>query len=179
MHDAARQWVADHATDQPVVVLDIGGRDVGGPWGGSVRGFFPNAVEYVVLDIADGPDVDVVADAATWVPDRPFDVVVAVECFEHSHVWPEICATAFRALRSGGRLIATMAGPGRAPHGALGAPRPAEGEYYANVAPDDLEHVLKEQGWADIVVDQQGLDVRVVATSSTGRCLPDVRAVRR
>lgn len=164
MHDAARQWVAGHATTGQVAVLDIGGRDVGGPWGGSVRELFPNAAGYVVLDVEPGPDVDVVADAAQWLPDQLFDIVVAVECFEHTHVWPEICATALRALRQGGRLIATMAGPGRAPHGALGGPAPAPGEYYANVDPGDLAHVLKGQGWAEIVVDQQGLDVRVVAT---------------
>jgi SAM-dependent methyltransferase len=162
VHDAARAWVADHATTDPVTVLDIGGRDVGGTWGGTVHGLFPDA-DFVVLDIADGPDVDVVADAATWVPDRLFDVVVAVECFEHTWRWPEICATAYAALRPGGRLVATMAGPGRPPHGALGGQLPAAGEWYANVAPDDLEHVLKEQGWSDVVVDQTGLDVRVVA----------------
>lgn len=163
MHEAARAWVADHATIEQVVVLDIGGRDVGGPWGGSVHDLFPNAA-YVVLDIAEGRDVDIVTDAATWVPDRMFDIVLAVECFEHTWLWPEICATALQALRSGGRLIATMAGPGRAPHGALGEPYPAVGEYYANVAPDDLAHVLKGQGWTDVVVDQAGLDVRAVAT---------------
>jgi SAM-dependent methyltransferase len=163
MHEAARSWVAAHATTEAVAVLDIGGRDVGGPWGGSVHEFFPDA-DYTVLDIVDGPDVDIVADAATWTPDRLFDVVVAVECFEHTWVWPEICSTAFQALRSGGRLVATMAGPGRAPHGALGQPKPGPGEWYANVAPDDLAHVLKGQGWADIVVDQTGLDVRAVAT---------------
>jgi SAM-dependent methyltransferase len=166
VHDAAREWVAKHATTEPVTVLDIGGRDVGGRWGGSVRHMFPNATQYVVLDIAAGSDVDVVADAATWEPDRSFDVVVAVECFEHTHVWPEICATAMKALRPGGRLIATMAGPGRAPHGALGAALFGPGEYYANVAPDDLRHVLENQGWVDITVDHTGLDVRAVATKS-------------
>lgn len=163
MHEAARQWVAAHATAERVAVLDVGGRDVGGPWGGSVRDLFPAADPYVVLDVAPGPDVDVVADAADWTPDRQYDVVVAVECFEHTHRWPEICATALAALRTGGRLIVTMAGPGRAPHGALGGPCPAPGEYYANVAPDDLAHVLKGQGWDGIVVDQAGLDLRATA----------------
>lgn len=164
MHPEAVQWVADHATAEAVAVLDIGGRDVGGPWGGSVRGLFPSAAPYRVLDLAPGPDVDFVADAATWEPDRTYDVVVAVECFEHTHRWPEICQMAFGALRPGGRLIATMAGPGRAPHGALGGPTPAPGEWYANVNPADLRSVLTGQGWTGVVVDQAGRDVRAAAT---------------
>lgn len=164
MHPEAVQWVADHATAAAVVVLDIGGRDVGGTWGGSVRDLFPGASEYRVLDIAPGADVDVVADAAEWEPDRDYDVVVAVECFEHTHRWPEICQMAFGALRSGGKLIATMAGPGRAPHGALGGPTPAPGEWYANVGPDDLRSVLLSQGWVAVNVNQAGRDVRAVAS---------------
>jgi SAM-dependent methyltransferase len=164
VHDAAVAWVAAHATDAPVAVLDIGGRNVGGTWGGSVRGLFPGATDYHVLDIEAGPDVDFVADASTWTPPRAYDVVVAVECFEHTHRWPQICATAFRALIPGGRLVATMAGPGRPPHGALGGPAPAPGEWYANVGPDDLLSVLNDQGWVDVIVDQAGLDVRTVAS---------------
>lgn len=164
MHDAAVTWMADHATTGPVTVLDIGGRDVGGTWGGSVRGLFPGATTYHVLDIEAGPDVDYIADASTWAPPRTYDMAVAVECFEHTHRWPQICGTAFRALVPGGRLVATMAGPGRAPHGALGGPTPGPGEWYANVDPDDLMSVLKDQGWVDITVDQTGRDVRAVAT---------------
>lgn len=167
MHEAAYRWIANNAaTDAAVAVLDIGGRDVGGPWGGSVRGLFPNALRYTVLDAAAGEDVDVVADAATWQPDRPYDVVVAVECFEHTAVWPGICAMALRALRPGGEFATTMAGPGRTPHGALGAPAPAPGEYYANVAPDDLRAVLDAQGWVSVIVQQHGLDLRAVARKS-------------
>lgn len=164
MHDAAYDWVARHASKDHVRVLDIGGRDVGGPWGGSVRDLFPNSILHCVLDIAAGHDVDIVADAATWKPDRAYDVVVAVECFEHTHMWPEICAMAYTALRPGGRFISTMAGPGRPPHGAWGGPYPGPFEYYANVSPIDLQQVLGKQGWTDILVDQSGLDVRAIAT---------------
>lgn len=165
MHEAAFAWVETNAsTDLPVKVLEVGGRDVGGRWGGSIRKLFP-AATYVVLDVVDGVDVDVVADAATWEPDGVYDVVAAVEVFEHAWAWPAICAMAKRALRSGGLLVATMAGPGRSPHGATGEPHPASGEWYANVSPADLTNVLQGQGWKDIIVDHTGFDVRVVATA--------------
>ena len=50
-------WVAQHATDAPVTVLDLGGRGnrVDAQWSGSPRYLFPNAV-YRVLDLVDGPD---------------------------------------------------------------------------------------------------------------------------
>lgn len=166
MHDAAMAWVAAHVTDRPVAVLDIGGRDVTGPWGGSPRHLFPAATTYRVLDIADGRDVDVVADAADWVPDGEYDVVLAVELFEHAPAWPAICRTALAALAPGGQFIATMAGPGRPPHGARGAPGLEIGEHYANIRPDRLRAVLDQVGFADVVMDVQPVpaDVRAVAT---------------
>lgn len=160
MHSEAFDWVRQHATDQQVSVLDLGGRDNNG----SPRSLFPRA-EYVVLDLADGPDVDIVADAATWTPDRSFDVVLATELFEHTPVWPQICRTAHAALVAGGRFIATMAGPGRPAHGAWGDPWLVPGEHYANINPADLRDVLERAGFSDIVIDQQHspADVRAVA----------------
>jgi SAM-dependent methyltransferase len=109
--------------------------------------------------------VGVIADAASWVPDREHDVVLAVELFEHTPVWPQIVRTAYRALRPAGLFVATMAGPGRPPHGALGHPYLLPGEHYANIHPDALLDALKGAGFADITVDQQAspADVRAVA----------------
>jgi SAM-dependent methyltransferase len=159
-------WIAAHATSDTVEVLDIGGRDVGGDWGGSPRGHFPNASVYHVLDIADGPDVDIVADASTWQPNgRRYDVVISAECFEHTDAWPAICRTAYAACKPDGLFIATMAGPGRRPHGALGAHDLERGEHYANIRPERLRAVLEQAGFIDVVVDQQNdpADVRAVA----------------
>jgi len=152
VHVEAYSWAIRFATDAPVSVLDIGGRNVNG----SPRGLFPNATVYTVVDIAPGPGVDFVADAATWTPDREYDVVVSTETFEHTYSWPEICITAFKACRPGGMFIATMAGPGRAPHSGIdGGPFLHDGEEYANVDPGHLHEVLKITGWRDIIVDQQ------------------------
>jgi len=160
MHPEAFAWVKRHSTEGLVAVLDIGGRDING----SPRSLFPNAVTYRVLDIADGENVNIVADAATWVPDREYDVVVCTEVFEHTPVWRQICATAYKATKPAGRFIATMAGPGRPAHSAVdGGPRLHPGEHYGNIDPNVLHVALKECGWQDIVVEQAGLDVRAVA----------------
>ena len=163
MHNEAYEWVARFANDGLVEVLDLGGRDVNG----SVRGLFPNATRYTVVDILPGPGVDYVADAATWQPDQEYDVVVCTETFEHTAVWPGICRTACAALKPGGIFIATMAGPGRPPHSAIdGLFRLHPGEHYANVPAFELERVLKETGFIDVTVDSQPspADTRAVAS---------------
>lgn len=162
MHAEALAWVTRYATTDEVSVLDLGGRDVNG----TVRDLFPNATQYVVLDIVAASNVDIVADAATWVPDQQYDVVVCTETFEHTPEWRSICATAYRACRPGGLLIATMAGPERPGHSAVdgGALRP--GEYYGNIDPEDLREILLDVGFRHIVIDVQTSpsDVRTVAT---------------
>jgi hypothetical protein len=166
LHAEAFAWIASHATDAPVAVLDLGGRWVNG----SPRGLFPNATTYTVVDILPGPNVDVVADAATWEPDRLYDVVIAAELFEHTPVWPTICATAFAACRPGGRLVVTTAAPGRPLHsGVDGGPALHPDETYANIDPDELRAALERAGFEDITVDVQPApaDVRAVAVKPT------------
>lgn len=163
MHAEAYEWVARHATRDPLTVLDIGGRDING----TVRDLFP-AADYTSLDLVDGPGVDIVADASTWTPDRAYDLVVCCEVFEHTPVWPSICRTAYAAARPGGVFIVTAAGPGRAPHSAVDGGPVRPGEYYANVKPDELRDALTAAGWLDVVVDQLGPDVRAHARKVTG-----------
>ncbi len=161
MHPEAHAWVANHHTAEPVSVLDIGGRDING----TVRDLFPRA-EYTALDILPGDGVDIVADAATWTPDRTFDVVVCCEVFEHTAVWPQICATAYKATAPGGRFIVTCAGPGRAPHSAIdGQFRLHPGEHYENVSAEDLARVLGDCGFVDVAAEQRTgpCDTRAVA----------------
>lgn len=161
MHDEAYAWVSRFASNELLVVLDLGGRDING----NCRPLFPNA-GYTVLDIAAGPNVDIVADAATWTPDREYDVVVCTEVFEHTPVWPDICQTAFKACKSGGLVVLTMAGPGRPAHsGVDGGWQLHPGEHYRNVYPHRLKQVLEQVGFVEVVVDQQHspADVRAVA----------------
>lgn len=162
MHAEAFAFVAANATTEPIEVLDIGGRNVNG----SIRDLFPCATKYVAVDIREGDGVDVVADAATWVPDQEYDVVVSTETFEHAEVWPQICNTAFKALRHGGKLILTMAGPGRPEHSAIDGGPLQPGEYYGNVDGELLRDTLEACGFKDVVIDTRvsPADTRAVAT---------------
>jgi SAM-dependent methyltransferase len=162
VHDEAHAWVQRYSTKDEVEVLDLGGRDING----SVRSLFPNATRYFVVDILPGPGVDAVADASTWEPDQLYDIVVACEVFEHTAVWPGICRTAYKALEPGGWFIVTMAGPGRPPHSMHdGLFRLLPGEHYANVPGRELDRVLRECGFVNVVVDCQPspADTRAVA----------------
>jgi hypothetical protein len=161
MHNEAFDWVRRYAVSD-VDVLDIGGRDING----GTRILFPRST-WTSLDLYPGPGVDLVADAAAWVPDREYDVVVCTEVFEHAPAWPQICMTAFKACRPGGRFIATMAGPGRPEHSGIdGGWVLHPGEYYGNVDPGELRRVLADVGFLDVEVDVQlnPADVRCVAT---------------
>jgi hypothetical protein len=159
MHAEAYEWVSRFASADPLVVLDIGGRNING----TALDHFPNA-DRTVLDIAPGPGVDIVADAASWVPDREYDVITCCEVAEHTAVWPQIVATAFKALRQGGSFILTCAGPGRFRHSAVdGGRRLFPGEHYANVSVDELGAVLDACGFVDVVLDSFGEDTRAWA----------------
>jgi hypothetical protein len=163
VHQQAYEWGARFASAEPLEVIEFGARDVNG----TPRALFPNATLYVTLDVLPGDGVDIVADASTWVPDREYDRVLCFECFEHTAAWPAICRTAFKACRPGGLFIVTTAGPGRPPHSGIdGEFRLHPGEHYANVPAAELERVLVETGWRDVVVDSQPspADTRAVAT---------------
>lgn len=161
MHPDVMTWVGQWATHDPIRVLDLGGRDLNG----STKPLFPNA-HYTVLDLYPGPNVHIVADAASWLPDegQTWDLVLATEVFEHTPHWPDMLTTAYRALRPSGRFVATMAGPGRAPHSGIEAePAPRPGEYYRNIDPDELANALADAGFTTVQIDQHGLDVRCMA----------------
>jgi hypothetical protein len=164
LHSEALQWIAKWATDEPVDVLDLGGRDING----NPQHLFPYANVYTVVDILPGEGVDIVVDAATWDTNGvQWDVIVAAEVFEHTASWPAICRTAFKACKPGGRFIVTTAAPGRPPHSGIdGEFRLHPGEHYANVPAFELERVLLETGWQSVVIDSQPnpADTRAVAT---------------
>ena len=148
MHVEAHAWVAKYASDETLEAVEFGARDING----SIQPLFPNA-RWTGVDIAEGPRVDVVANAATYTHPAPVDLVVCCEVFEHTPQWPEIVANSFRILGSDGVAIFTAAGRGRPSHSAVDGLGLRPGEYYANVHEDDLEHVMTQVGFADIVVD--------------------------
>jgi len=126
-----------------------------------VRRLFQDAPEYIGVDIRLGPDVDIVADAATICGLGEFDVVVSCEVLEHTEEPEGIIAAAYRSLRSGGLLILTAAGPGRAPHGVMG--NEVGDEHYANIEPDQLDLWLYDWEQVTITEDRGAGDVYAVA----------------
>jgi len=139
-------WLDRHAHDRPIRAVDLGGRDTSGHG----RGLWPNAT-WTVVDCTDDDSfspVDVVADAATWQPDEPFDLVVCSEVAEHTPVWALIVANAARMLNPGGMFLFTAAGPGRPPHGQTGDTRFRHADdslvpgWYRNIEPVELEAVV-------------------------------------
>lgn len=158
MHPEAMAYVADVVTEHQLEgdVLDLGGRYING----TTRDLFPEGHRYVVVDIEPDPSVDIVADAGDLDLGETFDVVLSTELLEHTPRGADIVATAYRHLRDGGTFVATMAGPGRPPHGAAGSPWPLDGEWYKNVKPDELEEWLTDAGFEKFEVDQAGTDVR-------------------
>jgi SAM-dependent methyltransferase len=163
MHDAAMNYVAKAVQDHQlnrlgVHVLELGGRDVNG----TVERLFC-ADRYVSVDIVAGPGVDVVCDAADLNLRDKFDVVVSTELLEHTPRGAEIVAAARRHLKPGGVFVATMAGPGRVPHGASGEPKPPVGEWYMNVEKHTLEKWLEDGGFTEWEVDQLDVDMRCIA----------------
>lgn len=119
-------------------VLDVGGQDVNG----TGHAQLPNSA-VTTLDLY---RADIIADAATWEPDRHFDVVMATELFEHTPAWRDIISVMHRALDPSGPgvFLSTCASLHRPPHGAQGGPRPERGEWYANVPAYQLHAVLKK-----------------------------------
>lgn len=159
MHDAVIQYVYQFASPLSLAVLDIGGRDLNG----STRGLYPLADPYVVLDIREDHGTDIVADAATWEPDRGYDIVLCTEVFEHTDAWPQIVRTIHKALKPGGLAVMTCAGPGRPPHSAIEATAIQPGEYYENVSAEQLRSELLQAGFNRISVRQLGLDIQAHA----------------
>ena len=148
MHHEAMEWVRQWETHDPnTVVVEFGSRNTSGE---GIRQFFKGTT-YVGIDAVAGPDVDIVANAATVAPPVAVDMVVCCELFEHTPYWREILNNAFLMLKPGGRLVVTCAGPGRAVHG-VNHDDPDRPGWYGNIPQASLMAVLTSQGWSDIWV---------------------------
>jgi SAM-dependent methyltransferase len=152
MHPEALTYIATAVSQHGPFgrVLDIGGRDING----SPAPLFTDALDYVAVDLVEGPGVDVVGDARFFLSDAPFDVVVCAEVLEHvADPWAFLEA-AWCNLRPGGRLIATMACHPRRPHSAADGGPIRAGEYYGNVNPDELRQWLNR--WDEVEIEAHG-----------------------
>jgi len=140
MHAEARAFVeqAAHRLGPRQFVVEFGSRNVNG----SVRGLFPT--RYVGIDMAPGPGVDAIADAALWQPETPPDTVVCCEVLEHAPNARAIVDNALAMLAPNGALILTCATTGRTPHSALTGGPLLQGEYYQNLTRTQFDGWLNE-----------------------------------
>lgn len=122
----------------PVKVLEVGSQNING----TVRGYFPNAIEYLGIDIGAGQDVDwTVPGELLQLPDAWADIVVTTECLEHCMVWDQVFLNMIRILKPSGLFLMTCASTGRAAHGTLDSDEfssPFTTSYYKNLGADDI-----------------------------------------
>lgn len=166
MHEGAYrfvEWTLARLERHFEAVVELGARTVAGDWpySGPVRPLFGGGV-YRGVDIAAGPNVDVVANAADWEPGAGdpwpylFDAAVCCETLEHTPEAEAICANAHRLLEPGGVFIVTAAGEGRAPHSATDGGPLRDGEFYRNVPRTELAGWLAPFGFALIDTSNPG-----------------------
>lgn len=141
-HPEQREFFESVRTRYPqffagVRVLDIGSLNING----SARDFFTDC-EYVGVDVAEGPGVDVVGlGEELEFPDQCFDTVISAECFEHNPKWLETFVNMHRM--SSGLVVFTCATEGRPEHGTiqtspLDSPFTLAWNYYRNLTEDDF-----------------------------------------
>jgi SAM-dependent methyltransferase len=99
------RWVAKANERKGLRVLEIGSRNV---TGNMQRYRFPDAVEYVGVDVLDGENVDVVGDIhalSKLVPHNHFDVVFSAAVFEHLMFPWKAAMEVNRVLKTGGYVF--------------------------------------------------------------------------
>jgi SAM-dependent methyltransferase len=127
----------DNFTD--LSVLDVGSYDVGG----SVKKFFPKN-QYLGVDLAKGPNVDVVLDGSQLEKlNKKFDIVISCECFEHAKNWDQVFQSMYNVCKDNGFIIFTCASRGRIEHGTartINSDSPGTDDtYYKNIFKNEFE----------------------------------------
>jgi SAM-dependent methyltransferase len=142
MHPQAWRWL--EAQIRPLLadsarVIAMGGSAIDEA---TPRQLFRAGSDHLVIGVRSAPGVDLVVDAATWLPPRElrgvFDVALCTEVFQHAPAWRAILYNLWLTLRPGGVLLVTCASHPRPPHSVSGVVPPPPGVWYANLAADDL-----------------------------------------
>lgn len=133
-------------------VLEIGSLNING----SVRHFFTNC-EYTGIDVAPGPDVDIVSNGEDFYEKaNRYDVIISCECMEHNPMYQKTWLNMLRLIKDDGIIIMTCATFGRPQHGtSLNEPVSSPltvhlgQDYYKNLVQSDFEIVNLTRLFAD------------------------------
>jgi len=124
--------------DKASRVLEVGSQNING----SIRNKFPNATEYLGIDLGMAADVDwVIPGELIELPNGWAEVAISAECFEHCKRWGDVLTNMIRITRPGGLIIITCAGIGRATHGTVDSDAyssPFTTDYYRNLGANDI-----------------------------------------
>ena len=127
-------------------VLDIGSLDING----NNKTHFEQC-DYTGVDIAPGRNVDVVSVGHEYDSDKPYDVVISTECFEHDRFYDKTLLNCVRLLKSEGLFVFTCATTNRPEHGtrrtdAYSSPATVKieewADYYKNLTEADIREGL-------------------------------------
>jgi tetratricopeptide (TPR) repeat protein len=121
-------------------VLDVGSYDING----SLKYLFPNS-EYTGLDLAEGPNVDVVVSGSEYDTEKRYDITLSCECFEHNPQYLLTFQNMIRLTKDNGLVVFTCATTGRpehgtkdtSPHSSL-ASQQVSSNYYKNLVEKDF-----------------------------------------
>jgi SAM-dependent methyltransferase len=124
-------------------ILEIGSQNING----TVRTFFPQASEYLGIDLGLADCVDwVVPGELLELPDGWADITISTECFEHCEAWEKVLKNMLRMTKPGGLVIFTCASTGRAAHGTIDSEEvssPFTTSYYKNLDVDNIAEKTK------------------------------------
>lgn len=147
-----QEWVRSiaHTVESPV--LEVGSYDVNG----GVRDSFPD-VEYVGLDMREGPGVDIVADIITENIPPTYNAVLCLETLEHVREPWVALERMHDALLPGGKFIGSWVLSWHI--------HDFPNDYY-RVTPEGFRYLLERAGFVDVETTLGGkVDTHVYATA--------------
>jgi len=128
-------------------VLDIGSGDING----NNRFLFSDG-KYVGVDVAEGPNVDIVAKCHELKNAPKYDTIISTECFEHDMFYPQSLEKIVKILKKRGLFLFTCATTGRPEHGTRRIQEDVSlhtligneewSDYYKNLTEADIRAVL-------------------------------------
>lgn len=164
MHKAVKEWCMGIKGKFPEyfqnkTVLDAGSLDING----NNRYLFEGG-QYHGVDLAEGKNVDFVSPIRYFKPaNQLYDVVISTEMLEHDREYAASLKQLYLLLKSGGLMLLTAAGTGRAEHGTSGnhpGNSPETHDYYKNITVRMLCRGISFANFSWFEISYQNNDIR-------------------